>query len=173
MEFDLPSLNKKDRYKLLTSTIIPRPIALVSTVDEDGTLNCAPYSFFNAFSEDPPVCVLGIQRRPDLKPKDTSRLIRDGGEFVVNLVDMRIAEGMNISAVRSFPHDPRAVRRKPEDRSKGSPRKRQTRATFGCCTTMPVHDCRIGFGIPYLVGALFVDLHWKGNWDSGHTKKDS
>ena len=99
MEFDLPSLNKKDRYKLLTSTIVPRPIALVSTIDEDGTLNCAPYSFFNAFSEDPPVCVLGIQRRPDLKPKDTSRLIRDGGEFVVNLVDMRIAEGMNISAI--------------------------------------------------------------------------
>ena len=49
MEFDLPSLNNKDRYKLLTSTIIPRPIALVSTIDEDGTLNCAPYSFFNAF----------------------------------------------------------------------------------------------------------------------------
>ena len=42
MEFDLPSLNNKDRYKLLTSTIIPRPIALVSTIDEDGTLNGAP-----------------------------------------------------------------------------------------------------------------------------------
>ena len=103
MEFDLPSLNNKDRYKLLTSTIIPRPIALVSTIDDDGTLNCAPYSFFNAFSEDPPVCVLGIQRRPDLKPKDTSRLIRDGGEFVINLVDMRIAEGMNNSAIDFAP----------------------------------------------------------------------
>ncbi len=99
MEFDLAKLNNKDRYKLLTSTIIPRPIALISTVDEDGVLNAAPYSFFNAFSEDPPVCVIGIQRRPDLRPKDTARLIRDGGEFVVNMVDMSIAEGMNITAI--------------------------------------------------------------------------
>ena len=99
MEFDLSKLNNKDRYKLITSTIIPRPIALISTVDDDGVLNAAPYSFFNAFSEDPPVCVIGIQRRPDLRPKDTSRLIRDNGEFVVNLVDMNIAEGMNITAI--------------------------------------------------------------------------
>ena len=99
MEFDFAKLNNKDRYKLLTSTIIPRPIALISTVDEDGVLNAAPYSFFNAFSEDPPVCVIGIQRRPDLRPKDPARLIRDGGEFVVNMVDMSIAEGMNITAI--------------------------------------------------------------------------
>lgn len=99
MEFDLSKLNNKDRYKLITSTIIPRPIALISTVDDDGVLNAAPYSFFNAFSEDPPVCVIGIQRRPDLRPKDTSRLIRDNGEFVVNLVDMNIADGMNITAI--------------------------------------------------------------------------
>lgn len=98
MEFDFSKLNNKDRYKLITSTVIPRPIALVSAVDEDGTLNAAPYSFFNFFSEDPPTCVLGIQKRPDGKPKDTSRLIRTSGEFVVNMVDMDIAEAMNMTA---------------------------------------------------------------------------
>ena len=99
MEFDFSKLDSKDRYKLLSSTVIPRPIALVSTIDEAGVLNAAPYSFFNMFSEDPATCVLGIQRRPDGKYKDTSRLIRESGEFVINMVDMDLAEGMNISAI--------------------------------------------------------------------------
>ena len=95
MEFDFKNFNPKDRYKLLSSTVIPRPIALVSTVDEDGTLNAAPFSFFNVFAEDPATCVIGISRRSDGSYNDTSRIIREGGEFVVNMVDMDLAEGMN------------------------------------------------------------------------------
>jgi flavin reductase (DIM6/NTAB) family NADH-FMN oxidoreductase RutF len=99
VEFDFSKFKPEERYKLLSSTVIPRPIALVSTVDSDGILNAAPYSFFNVFMENPATCVLGIARRPDGKYKDTSRLIRESGEFVVNLVDMNLAEGMNISAI--------------------------------------------------------------------------
>lgn len=103
MEFDFSKLNAKDKYKLLTSTVIPRPIALVSTIDEQGRVNAAPYSFFNMVSEDPPTCVLGVQRRPDGRPKDTAQLIREQGEFVVNMVDMELADAMNITAINFEP----------------------------------------------------------------------
>ncbi|MEZ7879954.1 MAG: flavin reductase family protein [Rhodospirillales bacterium] len=103
MEFDFSKLTSKDRYKLLSSTVIPRPIALVSTIDENGVLNAAPYSFFNMFAEEPATCVLGIQKRPDGKYKDTSSLIRKSGEYVINLVDMDLAESMNISSINFDP----------------------------------------------------------------------
>lgn len=99
MEFDFSKLDSKERYKLISSTVIPRPIALVSTVDAEGVLNAAPYSFFNVFAENPATCVIGISRRQDGKYKDTSRIIRESGEFVVNMVDMNLVEGMNICAV--------------------------------------------------------------------------
>jgi flavin reductase (DIM6/NTAB) family NADH-FMN oxidoreductase RutF len=104
MEFDFSKFSSKDIYKLLSSTVIPRPIALVSTIDENGVCNAAPYSFFNVFAEDPATCVIGIAKRVvDGGRKDTSRLIRESGEFVVNMVDMDIAEGMNISAIDFAP----------------------------------------------------------------------
>ena len=76
MFLDFERLAAKDRYKLLTATVVPRPIALVSTRTEDGSTNAAPFSFFNVFSEDPALVVLGLQSRPDLDPKDTTRNIR-------------------------------------------------------------------------------------------------
>ena len=104
MFLDFGQLAVKDRYKLLTATVVPRPIALVSTRNEDGSTNAAPFSFFNVFSEDPPLVVLGLQSKPDSSPKDTTRNIRLTGEFVVNLVDEEIAEKMVICAA-DFPKD--------------------------------------------------------------------
>ncbi|WP_206243606.1 flavin reductase family protein [Novosphingobium terrae] len=89
-------------YKLLVNTIIPRPIALVSTMGPDGTLNAAPFSFFNAFSNAPPLLVIGIEgnSRDDVHPfKDTARNIQDRGEFVVNMVSRSIAEKMLVSSL--------------------------------------------------------------------------
>jgi flavin reductase (DIM6/NTAB) family NADH-FMN oxidoreductase RutF len=107
MHFDLAAIPASDAYKLLVSTVVPRPIALATTVDGEGRVNAAPFSFFNAVSSIPPVVVLGIS--PGAGPngdgdgyKDTERNIRDTGEFVVNLVDEAIAERMNICAV-DFP----------------------------------------------------------------------
>jgi flavin reductase (DIM6/NTAB) family NADH-FMN oxidoreductase RutF len=100
---DLPPLQ---RYKLLCAAICPRPIALVTCVAADGTVNAAPFSFFNVFSEEPALIVLGLQHRPSpdgvRTPKDTSRIIAETGRFVVNMVDEDLAEAMNITAI-DFP----------------------------------------------------------------------
>src|SRR5713226_3724849 len=114
MHFDLAAIPQSDAYKLLVSTVVPRPIALATTVDREGRVNAAPFSFFNAVSSIPPVVVLGISPGAGAPNgdgpngcgdgyKDTERNIRETGEFVVNLVDEAIAERMNICAV-DFPN---------------------------------------------------------------------
>jgi flavin reductase (DIM6/NTAB) family NADH-FMN oxidoreductase RutF len=102
MEIDFKEISPRERYKLLSSTVIPRPIALVSSRGLDGVDNAAPYSFFNVFSEDPPLVILGLQNKDDGSSKDTARNILDTGEFVVNLIDRQMAEAMNNCAV-DFP----------------------------------------------------------------------
>jgi len=102
MFFDFEELGVKDRYKLITATVVPRPIALVTTRNENGSINAAPFSFFNVFSEDPPLVVLGLQSKPDLSLKDTTHNIRLTGEFVVNMVDESIAERM-VACAADFP----------------------------------------------------------------------
>jgi len=95
-------LDPRERYKLLCASVTPRPIALVTTLSAHGVVNAAPFSFFNVFSEDPALVVLGLQHKPGNDPKDTTRNIAAAGEFVVNLVDEGLAEAMNICAV-DFP----------------------------------------------------------------------
>jgi len=97
--YDLPL---RERHRLLTGAIGPRPICWASTISEDGKMNLAPYSFFNVFSEDPPLLILGLQNKADGSSKDTARNIMDTGEFVVNLIDRQMAEAMNNCAV-DFP----------------------------------------------------------------------
>jgi flavin reductase (DIM6/NTAB) family NADH-FMN oxidoreductase RutF len=97
-------LEPRERYKLLCATIVPRPIALVTSVGSDGVVNAAPFSFFNVFSEDPPLVVLGLQHKPQEARKDTTRNVAETGVFVVNLVDEALAEGMNVCAI-DFPPD--------------------------------------------------------------------
>jgi flavin reductase (DIM6/NTAB) family NADH-FMN oxidoreductase RutF len=92
----------RDRYKLLTALVVPRPIALVTTVDASGLVNAAPYSFFNLFSQQPALVMLGIDRRPERGQKDTARNIAERHEFVVNLVDEELAAAMNVCAI-DFP----------------------------------------------------------------------
>lgn len=99
---DLSTLPDDRIYKILCSLVIPRSIALVSTLGPGGIVNAAPFSFFNVFSEAPPLVVLGLQHRMDQSPKDTTRNIRASGEFVVNLVDEPLADAMNICATE-FP----------------------------------------------------------------------
>ncbi len=99
MEFDLARLAPRDVYRLLIGTVVPRPIAFVTTLNADGRINAAPYSFFNALSHDPPLIVLGVETRPDRSPKDTAANIRQAEEFTVNIVDEALAERMNVCAV--------------------------------------------------------------------------
>lgn len=90
------------RYKLLVGLVVPRPIALVTSIGPGGVVNAAPFSFFNVFSEEPPLVLLGLQSRPDGSIKDTPANIRETGAFVINLVDEALAEQMNVCAV-DFP----------------------------------------------------------------------
>jgi len=104
LSYDPAALAPRDRYKMLISLVIPRPIALVTTIGPTGVVNAAPFSFFNVFSDEPPLCVLGLQSKTDGSLKDTSAHIRDRGAFVVNLVDEALGEQMNQCAV-DFPSD--------------------------------------------------------------------
>ena len=99
MLFDFKEIPGKECYKLLVSTVTPRPIAWVVSQDANGVLNAAPFSFFNAFSGDPPVVAIGIGNRKPGQAKDTRANIRETGEFVVNLVAESNAEAMNITAI--------------------------------------------------------------------------
>ena len=98
MDLEFASLPMQERYKLLASLVIPRPIAWISTVNAAGVNNCAPYSFFNAFAEDPPLCMISFGPRQDGLAKHTLKNIQDTGEFVVNLVDEATANAMHRSA---------------------------------------------------------------------------
>lgn len=102
--YDFKTLAPPSRYKLLTGLVVPRPIALVTSRSKDGVVNTAPYSFFNVFSEDPPLIVIGIDARSDGSMKDSARNVRETGSFVVNLVDEPLAVAMNDCAV-DFPPD--------------------------------------------------------------------
>lgn len=82
-----PEQNKeRDNYKLLVGSIIPRPIAFVTTQSEEGVVNGAPFSYFNIVSSNPPMVSVSIQR-PTGERKDTARNIYGNGEFVVHIVD--------------------------------------------------------------------------------------
>jgi flavin reductase (DIM6/NTAB) family NADH-FMN oxidoreductase RutF len=98
MEINIASLSTAERYKLLVGLVFPRPIALVSTRSQNGVANCAPYSFFNAICEDPMLVILSFAQRSDGKMKHTLANLLRTGEFVVNLVDEALANGMHVSS---------------------------------------------------------------------------
>lgn len=102
--FDFADLSARDRYKLLIGTIVPRPIAWITTVDGQGRVNAAPFSFFNVLSSDPAIVGVGIGTHPDLSVKDTGRNIQMTGEFTVNIVDHACLEAMNVTAT-PFPSE--------------------------------------------------------------------
>ncbi|MEZ0304735.1 MAG: flavin reductase family protein [Hyphomicrobiaceae bacterium] len=109
LSLSFADLEPRQRYKLLCGLVVPRPIALVTTLSPAGVVNAAPFSFFNVFSENPALIVLGLQHNADGTPKDTTRNIQISSEFVVNLVDEGIAEAMNITATEFPPEESEPV----------------------------------------------------------------
>ncbi|AWB46054.1 hypothetical protein DCC85_19025 [Paenibacillus sp. CAA11] len=99
---DPASQTERDNYKLLIGSIIPRPIAFVTTRSEDGVLNGAPFSYFNIVSSNPPMISLSIQHAGD-KRKDTARNILTAQEFVVHIVDQHNVEKVNQTAANLPP----------------------------------------------------------------------
>jgi flavin reductase (DIM6/NTAB) family NADH-FMN oxidoreductase RutF len=97
MQFDIQNTESSALYKLLTGTVIPRPIAWVATIDENGIDNLAPFSFFNVVSEDPPHIMFSTVRTGN-KNKDTLNNILANQQFVVNLVTEDVVEQMNTTS---------------------------------------------------------------------------
>ena len=103
MELDLEGQLADRAYPILASLVTPRPIALVTTVSAEGRVNAAPFSFFNLLGANPPILAFAPGDRDNGTPKDTALNIRATHEFVVNLVDEKIAEAMNQCAA-SLPY---------------------------------------------------------------------
>jgi len=98
VEFLLPDLPASARYKLLTALVIPRPIGWITSMNAEGLVNLAPYSFFNVLGNSPPIVAFAPSARDDGTLKDTRRNVEANGNFVVNLVTPECAELMHHSA---------------------------------------------------------------------------
>ena len=122
MQLDLIGSEKAIAYKVLTAMVTPRPIAWISTLNEDGSVNLAPFSFFNVFGSAPPLVIFGVGDKSPGVPKDTVRNILREREFVVNLVDEGAAHAMNqTAAVLPYGH---------------------SEVDFAGCSTLPSLDIR-------------------------------
>lgn len=97
MQYDIQNTSTSTLYKLLTGTVIPRPIGWIATVDSEGNNNLAPFSFFNVVSEDPPHVMFSTVRTGN-KNKDTLNNVLDNNQFVVNLVTEEVVEQMNTTS---------------------------------------------------------------------------
>ncbi len=100
MQYDMRSLPMIARYKILNSTVTPRPIAWITSLSEEGVVNAAPYSFFNVAGVEPPMLMICMLKEPRTRAlKNTASNIVATGEFVVNLVREEDGEIMNLSSV--------------------------------------------------------------------------
>ena len=95
MHVDFASITAYQRYKLMASLIVPRPIALVTTINADGVVNAAPFSMFNMLGEEPPLVMISINLLASGGLKDTAANIVESGQFVVHLADEAIAAKMH------------------------------------------------------------------------------
>jgi flavin reductase (DIM6/NTAB) family NADH-FMN oxidoreductase RutF len=102
MQLVLSELSATQRYFVLSSLVVPRPIAWVTTLNEDEQVNAAPFSYFQLLGENPPLVVLGIGKREGGAPKDSFRNIRRAKEFVINIVTEENRQEMNLCAT-DFP----------------------------------------------------------------------
>lgn len=102
VRFDVAAHPGAQAYKLLAGLVVPRPIALVTTVDAQGVVNAAPFSFFNVMGTEPPLAVLAPGDRDDGTPKDTAANLLANGECVIHLCDEPMADRM-VACARALP----------------------------------------------------------------------
>lgn len=102
--FDFGAMAPRDRYKMLCAAVIPRPVAWITSVNPEGVVNAAPFSFFNVFGEDPALVIIGINRRDGGAVKDTVTNIEAAGAFTVNIADTPLVDAM-VETAAAFPPD--------------------------------------------------------------------
>jgi len=166
MKFNMEEATHRQTYNLLIGLVAPRPIAWITSMNEDGRLNAAPFSAYNYLCTDPPIIGVGVTDRPSASfvPKDTARNIRRTGEFVVNVVTEDLARQMNICAT-DFPSevnelDMAGLTTAPSQVVK-VPRIQQAHAALECRehTTMEIGRSRIILGrvVSIYIQDRFVD----------------
>lgn len=101
---DAGQLSERDSYKLLIGSILPRPIALVTTMTANGTVNAGPFSYFNIVTANPPLISVSVQRKQG-EMKDTARNAAESGEFVVHISDETFVDQMNQTAANLEPEE--------------------------------------------------------------------
>ena len=172
MEFRVDGAAKKDVYNLIIGLVAPRPIALVTSRNEDEGVNAAPYSSYNYMAIDPPMVGLGLAERSDpgtgaagdRRVKDTGRNIRRTGEFVVNVVTEDILSAMNVTGI-DFPAEVSEVEQAglhlAESAVVKTPRLAEAHAALECVEhqTILVGSSRIVLGrvVAFWVDDQFVD----------------
>jgi flavin reductase (DIM6/NTAB) family NADH-FMN oxidoreductase RutF len=133
--FSAESENQLFMYKLMVSTIVPRPIAWVTTLNQDGSVNAAPYSFFNGVTSKPPTLMFSVARKPDGTKKDTLINIEHRNEFTVNTVPFESFEAM-VDTAASFDYGDSEVSRMNlsllDPVKIKTPRLAQTKVQFEC-----------------------------------------
>ena len=102
-QIDFSQLPTRDAYKFLTGVVIPRPIAWVTTLSDNGEVNAAPFSFFNVFGSNPPIVVIGTGRRPEGALKDTAHNLKERKLAVIHLVEPDFGPAMSATAT-ALPH---------------------------------------------------------------------
>jgi flavin reductase (DIM6/NTAB) family NADH-FMN oxidoreductase RutF len=108
ISIDPASQSERDNYKLLIGSIVPRPIAFVTTLSPEGILNGAPFSYFSIVSSNPPLISVSVQRKNGER-KDTSRNVIAKGELVVHIVDEGNVEAINQTAATLPPDESEVV----------------------------------------------------------------
>lgn len=104
LSIDPTQIATKDLHQYILSAVAPRPIAFASTISVDGAPNLAPYSFFNAFSSNPPILIFSSNRRvSNNTTKDTLKNVQDTGEVVINVVSHRISRQMAVASIEYAP----------------------------------------------------------------------
>ncbi len=166
MIFAVDGTEPKTIYNLLIGLVAPRPIALVTSMNEEGRLNAAPFSAYNYLCTDPPIVGLGVTDKSGDKfvPKDTARNIRRGGEFVVNVVTEDLLQPMNICGI-DFPAEVDELEQAGLTTVASSqvkvPRVREAHAALECVehTTLEIGRSRIILGrvVAMYVEDTFVD----------------
>lgn len=165
MEIDIQALPIKERYKLMTGLIVPRPIAWVSTINTEGLPNLAPYSFFSGITTNPPslLFVPGV-RAINSGLKDTLVNVQETGEFVVNIVNETLLEQMNITATELPPEinefEEAGLTPAPSLKVK-APRVKESPVNFECkvMQIVPIGDGDVGSAWIVIGEILHIHVH--------------
>lgn len=153
LSFDPVNNTERENYKLLIGSIVPRPIAFVTSVSDDGTVNGAPFSYFNAVSSNPPMLSISAQRRNG-EMKDTVRNILGNKEFVVHIVDEQNVDKINITAASLPPEESeigKADLSLARSETVSVPGIKEAKVRFECTLE---HSVELGEGTDLLIGRV-------------------